>query len=72
MSARKLNSILANLGIQFKQSKQWLLYRKYQDKGYMKTRTNIYIDSNGVQQTNHTSVWSESGREFIHNTIKYL
>lgn len=72
MSARKLNLILANLGIQFKQSKQWLLYSKYQDKGYMKTRTNIYIDSNGIQQTNHISVWSESGREFIHNTIKNL
>jgi hypothetical protein len=32
MSAKQLNLILSNMGVQFKQSKQWMLYNKYQDK----------------------------------------
>ena len=72
MSAKQLNLILANVGVQFKQSKQWLLYSKYQDKGYMKTRTTAYIDSNGIQQTSHISVWTEKGREFIHDLVEDL
>jgi anti-repressor protein len=72
MSAKQLNLILSNMGVQFKQSKQWMLYNKYQDKGYMKTRTTPYVDSQGIQQTNHISVWTEKGREFIHDLVEDL
>lgn len=61
MSARQLNVLLSNLGVQFKQSKQWLLTAKYQDKGYVKTRTHIL--PNG--ETSHSTVWTESGRQFL-------
>lgn len=70
MSAKQLNLILANEGVQFKQNGQWLLYSKYQDKGYTKTRTVPYIDSNGNQNTKHTTVWTELGREFIHDLVE--
>lgn len=61
MSARQLNIMLNHLGIQYKQSGQWLLTKKYQDKGYVKTRTHLINDS----KTKHSTVWTEKGREFL-------
>lgn len=70
MSAVTLNKILHNKGVQYKQGGTWLLYHKYQDKGYTKTDTYPYIDSSGVQRTSMLTVWTEKGRLFIHDIIK--
>lgn len=67
LSAVTLNRKLRDLKIQYKQGGVWLLYHKYQNKGYTKTRTQTYTDSNGVQQTAMLTVWTEQGRNFIHN-----
>ncbi len=67
MSAITLNKILYNKGVQYKQGGTWLLYHKYQNKGYTKTDTYTYTDSNGVQRTSMLTVWTEKGREFIHS-----
>ena len=61
MSARQLNVLLSNMGIQFKQSGQWLLTAKYQDKGYVKTRTHLLASGD----TKHSTVWTEKGRKFL-------
>lgn len=37
MSARQLNALLAELGVQFKLSGQWLLYAKHAEQGYTKS-----------------------------------
>lgn len=39
MSARKLNVILKENRVQYKQNGTWLLYHNYQNKGYTKTNT---------------------------------
>lgn len=39
MSGGALNKKLHELGVQYKQSSQWLLYAKYQDKGYTHSET---------------------------------
>ncbi|WP_214545911.1 phage antirepressor, partial [Staphylococcus pseudintermedius] len=39
MSARALNKLLHELGVQYKQGDIWLLYAKHQDKGYTQTST---------------------------------
>ena len=39
MSARQLNALLAELGVQFKLSGQWLLYAKHAEQGYTKSET---------------------------------
>ncbi len=39
MSGRKMNNLLYEYGIQYKQSGQWLLYAKYHDKGYTHSKT---------------------------------
>lgn len=65
-----LNKKLQDLGIQYKQHGQWLLYAKYQDKGYTKTVTHIFTNSNGETSTEQRTVWTEAGRKFIHATLK--
>lgn len=39
MSARKLNDLLHELKVQFKQGSTWLLYQKYASKGYTQSKT---------------------------------
>lgn len=68
MSAKKVNEILAEKKIQFKQRKQWLLFQKYADKGY--TRTDTWSKSvDGEEESYHNTVWTEKGRKFIHDLL---
>lgn len=66
-SAETLNKKLHERGVQYKQSGQWLLYAKYQDKGYTDTITREYKDHLGRQRTSMQTVWRETGRHFIHS-----
>lgn len=70
MSAVTLNRKLNLLGIQYKQNGTWVLYHQYQDRGFTKTRTYTYQDGSGTTKTSMQTVWTEKGREFIHNAIK--
>ena len=65
-----LNKKLQDMGVQYKQHGQWLLYAKYQDKGYTKTVTHCFTNSNGETSTEQRTVWTEAGRKFIHATLK--
>ena len=65
MSAEKLNSKLKELGIQFKQSGQWLLKSPYDKWGMHETRTNIFTSERGNTHTNTYTVWTQRGRRFI-------
>ncbi|WZX99691.1 phage antirepressor KilAC domain-containing protein [Bacillus sp. FSL W7-1360] len=65
MSARLLNSILRELGVQYKQNGCWLLYSKYQNKGYTQTKTEVLYG----QVVLYTS-WTQEGRWFIYNLLK--
>ena len=70
MSAVTLNKRLHELKVQYKQGGQWLLYHHHQDKGYTKTVTHTYTDSQGETHTSSSTVWTEKGREFIHSIIQ--
>lgn len=65
MSAEKLNSKLKELGIQFKQSGQWLLKSPYDKWGMNETRTNIFTSERGNTHTNIYTVWTQRDRRFI-------
>ena len=65
--AETLNRKLKEKGVQYKQSGQWLLYAKYQDKGYTKTVTRQYTGASGKIHTSQQTVWTEPGRQFIHS-----
>ncbi|NYV64618.1 phage antirepressor KilAC domain-containing protein [Bacillus sp. Gen3] len=68
LSAQALNKILHEKGIQYKQSKQWFLYSKYQDKGYTKSETSL--DNSGEVRMN--TKWTQKGRLFIHEILTGL
>ena len=67
MSAKKLNSILHDLGVQYKSNGQWLLYSNFHDKGYTKSETGTY--DNGNQTYVHTK-WTQKGRSFLYELLK--
>ncbi|MBN6203992.1 phage regulatory protein/antirepressor Ant [Staphylococcus saprophyticus] len=66
MSARALNTLLHDLGIQYKQGDIWLLYAKYQDKGYTQTSTYALDEEHSKVSTK----WTQQGRLFIYDLLK--
>lgn len=64
MAGQGLNALLHELGIQYKQNGQWLLYAKYQGKGY----TGPYQPDipNAKPQTR----WTQAGKKFIHDILR--
>lgn len=66
MSAVKFNRLLHDLGIQYKQGKIWLLYSKYEDKGYTQTST-FALDE---EHSKTTTKWTQAGRLFLYNLLK--
>lgn len=69
MGAPSLNRILHEKGVQYKSGGQWLLYSKYQDRGYTRTVTNTYDNGHGEVHTRQQTVWTEKGRQFIHSLL---
>ena len=72
LSAKKLNEILSQGKIIYKQSGTWVLYSKYQDLGLAQTVTTEKTTKEGVQLTFHTLKWTEKGKQFIYNYLKKL
>lgn len=70
MSGRALNQVLNGLCVQYKQSGQWLLYRKHHAKGYTHSETIEFKDSKGLIQTRMNTKWTQKGRLFIYETLK--
>lgn len=69
-SGEALNKKLKEMGVQFKQSAQWLLTAKYSAKGYTKARTESFTRNDGSVGTNTYTVWTETGRAFLHSLFK--
>ena len=69
-SGIRMNEYLHDKGIQFKQSDTWLLYQKHADKGYTRTNTHVYEDSNGFEHTKVHTKWTQKGRLFIYEQLK--
>jgi anti-repressor protein len=69
MSAVTLNKQLKDLGVQYYQNNTWVLTAKYQVRGYTKTKTFTFNAPNGETKTSMQTVWTERGREFIHELI---
>lgn len=61
----KLNKLLCQWGIQYKESGVYYLYSKYRDKGYTVHRPHAYTDSLGNIKTRQHMYWTEEGKKFI-------
>jgi phage antirepressor YoqD-like protein len=70
MSGQKLNSLLKQKGIIYYIDGTWVLYSRYQNKGYTGTRTHTYYDSLGKERSKRQTYWTENGRAFIHQLWK--
>ena len=70
MSGRKLNALLHDLGVQYKQSGQWLLYSKYHNMGYTHSKTIDITRSDGSPDVTMETKWTQKGRLFIYDLLK--
>ena len=66
MSAKRLNDILHDLKIQYKQGSLWLLYQKYAEQGYTQTRTYSVSETT----TSVHTYWTQKGRLFLYDALK--
>lgn len=72
LTGTRLNKILEEHKIQFKQGEQWLLYRKYADKGYTQSETHRYVHNDGTEDVKMHTKWTQRGRIFIHELLATL
>ena len=72
MSAVRFNSVLRTAGIQRKVGDQWILYADFQGKGYVRTKTNVYVKHDGSTGTKPLTVWTQKGRMFLYNKLKEI
>lgn len=66
MTAMAFNRLLHHLGIQFKLGGAWLLYSRYQNKGYTKSQTFCTPKGVGIVHT----YWTQKGRRFLYDTLR--
>lgn len=70
LSAVKLNRILHEEGVQFKQGKTWLLYQDYANQGLTHTKTYTTTTNDGKERTVTHTQWTQKGRHLIHDILK--
>ena len=69
MTANELNRILCQKRIQYGQSGQYLLYAPFARQGLAQNRTRTFRDLFGAVHTTSQLVWTERGRQFIHQLV---
>lgn len=70
MSAVSFNKLLHELGIQYKMNKQWVLYQKYADAGYVESKTVTFDYNDGTKGTSLNTQWTQKGKTFLYNLLK--
>lgn len=72
LTGQKLNKILHENKVQYKQSGQWLLYNSVANKGYTQSETIEFTDKTGNLQVKLNTKWTIKGRLFIHDLLGKL
>ena len=70
MSGTMMNRKLHELGIIYKLGGQWLLYSKYQAKGYTHSETVDITHSDGRADVKMNTKWTQKGRLFLYQHLK--
>ncbi len=70
MGAKTMNKKLHELGVQYNLSGQWLLYAKYQDKGYTHSETIDLNHKDGSEFVKMNTKWTQKGRLFLYELLK--
>ena len=66
MTPQAMNKVLHELGVQYKQSGQWFLYKEHLSSGYTKSST--YVDN--YSRPRMSTKWTQKGRLFLYNLLK--
>ena len=66
LSAKKLNLLLHDAGVQFKQSGRWFLYGRFAEQGYTQSKTHEYDEG----KTRTHMYWTQKGRLFVYDLLK--
>lgn len=66
LSAKKLNLLLHDAGVQFKQSGRWFLYVRFAEQGYTQSKTHEYDEG----KTRTQMYWTKKGRLFVYDLLK--
>lgn len=69
MTAQELNRRLCEMRIQYWQSGQYMLYAEFARQGFAKSRTRKHVLKHGIVMTEMYLVWTERGRNFIHQLL---
>lgn len=69
LSAKRLNHILHEEGIQHCVNGQWILYRKHMGKGYTKSATIAITHGDGSPDAKVHTYWTQKGRIFLHQVL---
>lgn len=70
MSGQKLNNLLHEKKVQFKQGTIWLPYQNYAEKGYTSTKTHTYLGNDGETHSKQSMYRTQKGRIFIYELLK--
>lgn len=70
MSAKALNKLLHEEGVQYNMGGQWLLYKEHQNKGLTRSETVRITRSDGRPDTVMHTKWTQKGRLFIDDILK--
>lgn len=70
MSGTEMNKLLHEQGVQYYQSGQWLLYRKYHNEGYTHSKTIQITHKDGTPDVVMQTKWTQKGRLFIYHLLK--
>lgn len=70
LSARALNNLLHQEGLQYKRGEQWFLYAQYANHGLTHSKTQRIKHSDGSVDYKMYTCWTAKGRKFIHELMK--
>ena len=70
MSGRAMNKVLADLKIIYRMAGQWLLYSRYQAKGYTHSKSFAFNHADGSPAVKMTIEWTQKGRLFLYQKLK--
>mgnify|MGYP003277760172 CR=1 FL=1 len=70
MSGRAMNKVLADLKIIYQMAGQWLLYSRYQAKGYTHSKSFAFNHADGRPDVKMTTEWTQKGRLFLYQKLK--
>jgi len=69
LSAIAFNLLLAELKVQYKKSGQWLLYARYEGKGYTRTVYTTIVHHTGKKSIVLITKWTPRGRRFLYDLL---